>query len=260
MKVGVTYNIFNGEELLEYSILSIRNVVDYVGVVYQTLSNFNNPASDNLLRVLNELKDKHLIDELYEYEPDLKLGGKGNEIIKRNIGLDMARKVGCNYHMTMDSDEIYKENEFVYMKNEMIKNNYDSSACKMLTYYKTPEYMLYPPEKYYVSTLHKLNENTKYILGGHFPVLVDPSRRVKSGKFRLFNTNEIQMHHMSYVRKDISSKFNNASAKINYRNKINELIEYYNKWKYPSKALVTYLGYKIVYHDVKKVKPLFMLK
>ena len=34
MKLGVSYNLFDGEELLESSIKSIRDNVDYVSVVY----------------------------------------------------------------------------------------------------------------------------------------------------------------------------------------------------------------------------------
>jgi hypothetical protein len=36
MKLGAAYNVFDGEELLENSIVSIRSEVDYVVVVYQT--------------------------------------------------------------------------------------------------------------------------------------------------------------------------------------------------------------------------------
>ena len=36
MKLGAAYNVFDGEELLENSIVSIRPEVDYVVVVYQT--------------------------------------------------------------------------------------------------------------------------------------------------------------------------------------------------------------------------------
>lgn len=36
IKLGATYNVFDGEELLEASIASIRPLVQYVCVVYQT--------------------------------------------------------------------------------------------------------------------------------------------------------------------------------------------------------------------------------
>ena len=37
-KLGVSYNLFNGEELLEASIKSIRQNVDYINVIYQEYS------------------------------------------------------------------------------------------------------------------------------------------------------------------------------------------------------------------------------
>ena len=39
MKLGLAYNLFDGEELLEYSLRSIRNNVDYISVQYQEISN-----------------------------------------------------------------------------------------------------------------------------------------------------------------------------------------------------------------------------
>ena len=42
MKLGVAYNVFDAEELLEYSINSIREFADYVVVVAQETSNYGN--------------------------------------------------------------------------------------------------------------------------------------------------------------------------------------------------------------------------
>ena len=39
MKLGIAYNLFDGEELLVDSIKSIRNSVDYIIVIYQQVSN-----------------------------------------------------------------------------------------------------------------------------------------------------------------------------------------------------------------------------
>jgi hypothetical protein len=257
MKIGVTYNLFNGEELLEGSIKYIRESVDYIGVVYQLVSNWGNKADENLLPLLKDLVDRKLVDEIYEYKPNLKLDGKSNEFIKRNIGLDMARNVGCKYHMTMDSDEFYIKNEFEYMKKIIIEGNYDSSACQMITYYKEPIYILDPLEEYYVTLLHKINNDTKYILNTQFPVIVDPSRKTKPGKIKIFKRDEIQMHHMSYIRKNISTKLNNASSKVNFRNKIKFLTDYYNNWEYPNDVYVG--GNPPRKYSIKKVEEKFKI-
>lgn len=60
--------MFDGEELLESSILSIRNVVDHICIVYQTISNYNQPCNPHLESFLNYLKEEHLIDSIIHYE------------------------------------------------------------------------------------------------------------------------------------------------------------------------------------------------
>ena len=55
MKLGVAYNIFDGEEMLIHSLRNLRPMVDYVCVVYQTTSNFGN-KNTNLEKVLKSYK------------------------------------------------------------------------------------------------------------------------------------------------------------------------------------------------------------
>ena len=69
MKLGVAYNVFDGEELLEKSLLSIRPCVDYVCIVYQTKSNFGKGCADGLVDLLNSLVEKQLVDDLVHYTP-----------------------------------------------------------------------------------------------------------------------------------------------------------------------------------------------
>ena len=45
MKLGVTYSLFDGEELLPFSILSIRPHVDYINVVFQEHSWFGDKCT-----------------------------------------------------------------------------------------------------------------------------------------------------------------------------------------------------------------------
>ena len=89
--------VFDGEELLGYSIKQIRELVDFVVVVYQTTSNYGH-KNPNLLDTLNQLKAEGLIDMLFEFEPTFEydsdnkikiLNGTPNEIEKRNILTDI---------------------------------------------------------------------------------------------------------------------------------------------------------------------------
>lgn len=254
MKLGISYNLFDGEELLRSSIKSIRNNVDYISVVYQTVSNFGNPCDDGLEPLLNGLKDEGLIDELFEYRPNVNKGGHYNEIRKRNLGLTLSESAGCTHHMAMDSDEFYTDEQFKYMKKVMEDGDFDSSACQMVTYYKEPIYRLDPKEEYYVSLLFKIRQGVEYVMGHPFPVLVDPTRRVKPGRCQIFSREEVEMHHMSYVRKDIRKKLQNSSASPNFRN-IDKLVDYYEKWEFPKQGLMG--GAPDKFYDIVEEPKLF---
>ncbi len=238
MRLGVSYNTFDGEELLEGSIKCIRSEVDYISVVYQTVSNFGNQCGEELIPLLNRLKDEGLVDELFEYNPKINKGGHFNEITKRNIGLSLSEGKGCTHHMAMDSDEYYDIEEFRNMKKIIEDENYDSSACQMTTYYKSPKFRLEPKEEYYVTLPFKIKQGREFIFGHPFPVLVDPTRRTEYGKCKIFTRNEIEMHHMSYVRKDIEKKLKNSSAKVNFESWIPEFLDYFNNWSEGDDALM----------------------
>jgi hypothetical protein len=237
MKLGISYNLFDGEELLEPSILAIRNNVDYISVVYQTISNFGNPSSDDLEEMLESMKDDKLIDELVKYKPQ-SYGGHYNEITKRNIGLELSKKRKCTHHLSLDSDEFYIESEFVNAKKYIEDNNIDTSFAQMRTYYKDQIYQLDPPEDYYVSFIHKIDKNIQYVFNGQSPVLVDPTRR-PSGvlNYKIFTRDEIEMHHMSGIRDDYRRKLDNSSANVNFMQHIDTLVDYYENWKFPMPAL-----------------------
>jgi hypothetical protein len=166
MKLGISYNLFDGEELLEGSIKQIRQHVDYVSVVYQTTSNFGNPCNKELIPLLERLKSEGLINELFEYSPKVNKGGHFNEIQKRNIGLALSQGAGCTHHMSMDSDEYYLSSEFKNLKKIIIEGDYDSSYCQMQTYYKSWEYSLDPPETYYVSLIFKKKTRLQFCFNG----------------------------------------------------------------------------------------------
>lgn len=51
-KWGVSYSVFDGEELLEASLQAIRNSVQHIVVVYQLVSWYGVPASPQLLPLL----------------------------------------------------------------------------------------------------------------------------------------------------------------------------------------------------------------
>lgn len=250
-KIGVSYNIFDDAlELLEKSIISIREEVDYINVIYQNISNLGNQSKIDIKNFLNTLVEKKLIDDIFLYTPDLTLIPHLNEINKRNIGLFIAEQKGCTHFMTMDSDEIYNKKEFSFMKNEIIEKDFDCGVCQMLTFYKNENYILDPPEEYFVSLLYKIKPGIRFELGCSFPVLVDPTRRIVSNNVRIFKRDEIQMLHFSYVRNDLRRKLENSSANVNFKSFIDELVSYYENWNEGDDAYIAGLPPKKI--KVKK--------
>ena len=214
MKLGVSYNLFDGEELLAYSIRPIRAHVDHISVVYQTVSNHGNMVDVPLEQILQALMKENLIDELYCYEPDLSVEPCINETNKRNIGLQLAKNCGCTHFINMDVDEFYDTEEFRYCKNFIENNAIGCSAAKIVSYIKEPIYRIEGVRDAYVSFICALDNSSEIVLNTQFPVLVDPTRRFSGDqKFHLFDEQTIVMHHMGLVRRNLEKKFANSSSK-----------------------------------------------
>ena len=242
MKVGVSYNLWKGEEFIPYAIKTIRPKVDYIVIVYQNLSNYKQERKDDLRPVMQEWKDVGLIDDFVYYEPEFngiekKFWGTHNELIKRNIGLNKCRENGCDYLLDCDSDEIYDPSQFLFGLRVVMCGKFDSSFCKMNTFYKYPDCQLTPPETYYVPFIYKINKNTRFepIENDRFPVIVDGKRRIKCKHSRIFTRDELVMYHYSYVRADeeeMIAKFENCSSKVNFsQERIKKLIHIYKNFK-----------------------------
>jgi hypothetical protein len=238
IKFGVSYNVFSDSiELLRDSILSVDDSVDYISVIYQTLSNCGNESSIDVESILNSLLDEGLINKIQKYNPIIEKGPHYNEIMKRNMGLNFSRKNGCTYHMAMDCDEFYLKEQLLNLKEIYLKENLEGGYCQMETYYKDFEHRLEPKEEYYVSLFYKI-DNDLYNIQANTPVTVDPTRKITKNNIKIFTRDEIEMFHASYIRDDISSKFNNSSAKVNFENDIENLIHYYENWQEGDDALV----------------------
>lgn len=91
------------------SLKSIRENVEYITLVYQTISNRGNPISEAALDAIESARTGKLLDEVCLYEPDFRLSAKANETNKRSLGLELAKAKNCTHFFTMDSDEFYHE-------------------------------------------------------------------------------------------------------------------------------------------------------
>lgn len=234
---GAAYNIFDGEELLEGSIRSIRENVDHVAVVFQEISNLGIRRMSKLRPMLEDLVNRGLVDQLFEYDPVPGKKGHRNEMAKRQMGLDMCREAGCSYFISMDCDEYYKHAEFAAAKKIVVDNGYDSSACMMQTYYRDPMYKLDPPETYYVPFLYRIDER-RFEMGMKWPVIADPTRKMKPKNMMAFDRDVVEMHHFSMLRLDMRAKLQSSSANVNFSNRIEEIAQYYEKWQPGMQAMM----------------------
>lgn len=213
MKLGISYNLFDGEELLESSIKSVRSSADHINVIYQKISNWGEPCSENLEDLLNDLVKKKLIDKIYCYSPKKTSAGK-NELHKRNIGLNIAKSRFCSHFLTMDCDEFYHQNQFDEAKKFIIANKIEASSCKFINYIKQPIWQIQADPQMYVPFITKINLFTKLSRKSYFPVLVDPTRKMNGEKkYKFFEATDLRMEHMSMVRKNLLKKYNNSSSK-----------------------------------------------
>lgn len=211
-KFGVSYSVFDGEELLEASINSIRKQVDYINVVYQLVSWHGNPADESLLKNLQPLKEKGLIDEIIFFEPDLKKSPQVNETNKRNIGLQAAVKNGVNYFMTMDCDEFYFDEELEKAKKEIINRKITHSYCSQIAYGKDPTQQLLWNDLCNLQFFSKVDRLSILACNEFAPCRVDPTRKILDRKAsKHFMLDMVRMHHMRLVRKDMKKKYLNTS-------------------------------------------------
>lgn len=220
--------VFDGEELLEFAIKSIRHVVDYVSVTYQSVSYFGNKVDESLLDLLQRLQQEGLIDDLLYYETDLNIHHKQNELNLRNLGLTASKNAGCTHHISADVDEFYKPDELISVKNVMSNENYDFSMVTYITYYKNPTYLIIPHLKNLITFIHPVDN--KYEINDLFPFKIEPTRRfTKYQKCKIFSMDEIVIHHMSFIRKDIRKKLENSDSGKFYN--IGQFVSKFNKYK-----------------------------
>ncbi len=210
---GISYSAFDGEEILEASIRSIRREADYINVVYQTESWYGDPAGENLMPCLYDLRDKGLIDELIEYTVDPEKSPSDNESAKRNLGLRHARERGCDFFTTMDCDECWIADEVAAAKAHICEHDITHSYCPQVMYAERPTIRYLNHTMGFAPFFSKIDDNS--VLGKanpNVPCSIDPTKRLNhfdGAKYMVHHL--VWLHHMYGVRKDISKKVKNSS-------------------------------------------------
>lgn len=237
MKLGICYNLFDGYELLGHVLENSSKYTDYCCLVVQEVSNLG--RSIDISDLKSEInKCSKFIDEVFYYTPNLRIEPCQNELIKRNIGLKKCRTARCTHFVTADVDEFYDPKQVEFAKKEIAIGGYEGSACKMVEYYHDTNHCFSFNEEYLVPFIYKLdNRNLVYATPFH-RLNVDPTRRRECSSIRLFSRDELQMHHLTYVRRRIYDKLANSSNRM-HKNERNLRIveEYYNNWNESKKAM-----------------------
>lgn len=213
-KVGASYSVWDGEELLEYAIQSIRSEVDYVNVVWQRLSWYGVPCDSGLEAHLNSLKNKGLIDELLFFEPDLSASPGVNETNKRNIGLVAAQQAGCSYFLTLDVDEFFEKKAFRRALDYVMNRGITHSACNQIGYVGVNCRQSLPPD-WFAPFAYRIDHGEKFVLNafGELPWLIDPSKKIPiTYRSRICFLGQVILHHYSGIRKNMCRKVENSSA------------------------------------------------
>lgn len=219
-KWGVSYSVYDGEELLEASIKSIKNCVDYVGVVYQTKSWYGEDADKNLLPLLLDLKNQGLIDELIEYKPNFKKNAGKNERTKRTLGIKHARKAKVDYLICMDTDEFFIKEEIESAKTEIISKGITHSFCPIVNYTEDFTERLLEIRSFAIPLFSKINIFSKAGKNyKHAITITDPNRTISHRIFsKYFFLCSVRMHHFTHIRKDIEKKLRSSSCKDAIKN------------------------------------------
>lgn len=213
-KLGISYNLFCGEELLKDSILSIKDCVDYINVVWQRVSWTGQKAEESLETLLLELKSEGLIDNIIEYSFDIdkvERNYKKYSCAKKNLGLKDLRHKKCTHFMLMDVDEFYRKKEFLKAKEFVYTHKITHSVCSIYDYRVSPQYREIDARDYCVGFIFKLYPYTRVIGFGrvnNLPCYIDALRAVPYLPFlhRFYYLNMVSMRHMTGVRKNFHTK------------------------------------------------------
>lgn len=233
MKLGVSYIVFDGVELLEHSIKQIRKHVDYVQVIYQSSSWFGHQIKNEDLITLNSLKLSGLVDDLTKFSDFVPLKdslansiakAKAYEKAKRELGLRSALRKGCTHYLCMDVDEFYLEDQFSLAKEEIEKNDYGLTAVKFINYVNVPTlHRGYDSSR--VPFICKIGPSSS--MTSRFFVKCDPTRGISSrvNSTHDFDPEMITMHHMETVRRDLKTKYEATTRAIFKRSNAKDLID-----------------------------------
>jgi hypothetical protein len=222
MKLVGIWNVWHDWNLLKYSVEVLRPLLDGVIIIGSEHSNYGEYSA-----IPHEWRN----DELFVREPKFHIP-LHSETDKRNYGLEIAKRYGYTHFIMLDSDEFYKPDEFLKIKERILKENLNGIVCPVVVYFKYP-YLTLGRDVTLVPHIHKLTPTIRHEFNRGYPhawqggqIRIDPSRSLNINSGVAF-TEDIEMHHYSWIRKDYNLKIRNSTARKNLERStiLNDLVD-----------------------------------
>jgi len=218
MKLGISYSVFSGIELLPFAINQIREHSNFIIVNYQEYDWYGrNKLSEEDYTLLLKLKEEKIIDELYLFKINKyatnSIEAKILEKEKRNISRNICIENGCDYFLDCDTDEFYKSSEFKIAKLYLENKLFDYSYCRIIEYFGEPIYRRKNISDSWVPFICKIDKK-KSLGTNNLNINIDPTRGYilnSNDQYGFFNPDSILMHHMTGIRKDLKLKYESSS-------------------------------------------------
>lgn len=217
MKIAAIVICWHDWDLMDYCVENIRRLVDEVIIIGSIRSNYGEVSP----------VPKHWLDagmannkvNIWLREPHFNLP-LHSETDKRNYGISIARERGNTHFISMDADELYKPEEFLKVKEKFDNPDLQGIVCPVVVYFKSPTLCL-GRDITLVPHIHKLTKTIQHEFNRSYPfawergqIRIDPSRSLNINTGVEY-TEEIELHHYSWVRKDYNLKIRNSTARKN---------------------------------------------
>jgi hypothetical protein len=215
-KVAAVYNVWDGLELLPFSLRQMVPFADSVILVTQTIG--NNGVHDENPRIFCEsLKNEfpNIIVDVFNpasVESTEQLDRISKQVQKRNRGLEIAESLGCNIVVFVDTDEVTDTNDLKKAYDLYVKSGKDIGIMLLKTYIRKPTYCLQGYDKTVkIAFFQKIGEGQR-IQGwsSNDPIkeeIVDMERTLNSnGSYMTIDPSVCVVHHYAHVRKNYENK------------------------------------------------------
>lgn len=221
MKLALIVNVWSDWDLLRETLKILRPLVDGVILVGSYHSNYNE---------FSPIPADFHTDELHVREPKFHIP-LHSETDKRNFGLSIAKKQGYTHFLSCDADEVYIPEEFLKIKDYVLKKDLNGIVCPCIVYFGSPKLTL-GRDVTLVPHIHKLTPNILHEFNRRYPfswsdkqIRIDPSRSLNINTGVEY-TEEITLHHLSWWRGDYEKKIRNSTARANLQrsNILNQLV------------------------------------